>query len=46
MVGDEFVDAGVAEYMEEAVWIDMYGCVVDEVNAFDCKVNVDITDPS
>ena len=45
LVGKELVDACVAKHREEAVWMDIDDKVVEESEAYGCKVNLDITDP-
>ena len=44
-VGEELVDADVAEHMEESTWLDMDRNIVDKSDAYDFKVNGDVTDP-
>ena len=42
---NEFVDAGVAKKRSEPAWMNRDGILVDEKDAFGCKVTHDITDP-
>ena len=44
-VGEELVDAGLADHMDESVWMDAHGSIVEESDTYGCKVNVNIIDP-
>lgn len=44
-VVEEIVDAGLAKHMDESVWVDAHGSIVEESYAYGCKVNVNIIDP-
>ena len=43
VVYDEFVDAGIAEQLEEPIWTDKEGNVVDESDAYGCIQDIKIT---
>ena len=44
-VGDEFIDAGVAVKRDSPAWMNRQGDIVEEEEAFRCKVTIDITHP-
>ena len=44
-VGEELADAGVADHTDEAAWIYNQGSIVEESDAYGCKVNLNITYP-
>ena len=44
-IGDELVDSGLANEREVDAWIDIGGNIVQESNAFGCKVEHNIDKP-